>query len=355
MTVRVRKEADVMRVMRIAAVATALAMAGCGGGGSAPKPQTAAGGPIKIGLLLDSLENERWHHDRDLFVARVEELHAKVEVLDGGGDHARQLAAARQLLDAGVKVLVVVPHDLDKAKEIVALAVERKVPVISYDRLIRDADVALYVSFDNVKVGRMQAEALLTAAPRGNYVLLGGSPTDNNAKLVREGQLEVLKPAIASGEVKVIAEPWVLNWDTALARQEMAAALKKTRSIAAVVASNDAMATGAAEALTAAKLSGKVALSGQDADLVACQRIVAGTQTMTVYKPLKALARMAAGSAVTLARGEPVDSLVKINNGLKDIPVRLLEPIAVDKGNIDATVIGDGYQQRDAVYQPKTD
>ena len=208
-----------MRLMRMVAVAAAFAMAGCGGGGlTAPKPQAGEAGPIKIGLLLDSLENERWRHDRDLFVARVEELHAKVEVRDGAGDHAKQLDGARQLLDAGVKALVVVPHDLDKAKEIVALAAEKKVPVISYDRLIRDADVALYVSFDNAKVGRMQAEALLAAAPRGNYVLLGGSPTDNNAKLVREGQLEVLKPAIASGAVKVIAEPFILNWDTALAR-----------------------------------------------------------------------------------------------------------------------------------------
>jgi D-xylose transport system substrate-binding protein len=353
MAVRVRKEADVMRVMRIAAVAAAFAMAGCGGGSSAPKPQPADVGPIKIGLLLDSLENERWHHDRDLFVARVEELKAKVEVRDGAGDHAKQLEAARQLLEAGVKALVVVPHDLDKAKEIVALAAERKVPVISYDRLIRDADVALYVSFDNVKVGRMQAEALLAAAPRGNYLLLGGSPTDNNAKLVREGQMEVLKPAIASGAVKIVGEPFVLNWDTALAKQETAAALKKTRAIVAVVASNDATATGAADALATAKLSGKVALSGQDADLAACQRIVAGTQTMTVYKPLRTLARMAAGSAVTLAKGEAVDSLVKVNNGLKEIPARLLEPIAVDKSNIDVTVIGDGYQQKDAVYKPK--
>jgi D-xylose transport system substrate-binding protein len=350
MAVRVPKEADVMRVMRIAAIAAAFAMAGCGGGGSASRTPAADAGPPKIGLLLDSLENERWRHDRDLFVARVEELHARVEVRDGAGDHAKQLDAARQLLEAGVKTLVVVPHDLDKAKEIVALAAERKVPVISYDRLIRGADVALYVSFDNVKVGRMQADALLAAAPRGNYVLLGGAPTDNNAKLVREGQLEVLKPAIDSGAVKVIAEPFVQNWDAALARQEMAAALKKTRSIAAVLASNDAMATGATEALAAAKLSGKVALSGQDADLAACQRIVAGTQTMTVYKPLKALARMAAGSAVTLARGEAVDSLVKVNNGLKDVPARLLEPIAVDKSNIDATVISDGYQKKDAVY-----
>jgi len=353
MAARVRKEADVMRVMLVA-VAAVLAMAGCGGGDSAPRPNASDVGPIRVGLLLDSLTNERWQHDRDLFVARVEELRAKVDVRDGAGDHAKQLEGARQLLDAGVKALVVVPNDLDKAKEIVALAAERKVPVISYDRLIRDADVALYVSFDNVKVGRMQAEALLAAAPRGNYVLLGGSPTDNNATLVREGQLEVLKPAIASGAVKVIAQPFVLNWDTALAKQEMAAALKKTRSIVAVVASNDATATGAAQALAAANLSGKVALSGQDADLVACQRIVAGTQTMTVYKPLRSLARMAAGSAVSLAKGEAVDSLVKVNNGLKSVPARLLEPIAVDKNNIDVTVISDGFQKKDAVYQTKT-
>jgi D-xylose transport system substrate-binding protein len=145
----------------------------------------------------------------------------------------------------------------------------------------------------------------------------------------------------------------VQNWDAQLAREETAAALKKARGIVAVVASNDATATGAAEALQSAKMLGKVALSGQDADLAACQRIVNGTQTMTVYKPLKALARMAAGSAVTLAKGEAVDSLVKVNNGLKDVPARLLEPIAVDKSNIDVTVISDGYQTRDAVYQRK--
>lgn len=340
-----------MRVMHALAVAAVVAMAGCGGGSSAPKPKPADVGPLKVGLLLDSLENERWKHDRDLFIARVEELRAKVEVRTGDGDHARQLAAAKELLDAGVKALVVVPHDLDKAKEIVAEAAARKVPVISYDRLIRDADVAIYVSFDNVRVGRMQADALLAAAPKGSYVLLGGAPTDNNAKLVRDGQLEVLKPAIESGAIRVVAEPWVDNWSAEAAKEQMAAALKKTRAIAAVVASNDAIATGAAEALAAAKLLGKVALSGQDADLAACQRIVAGTQTMTVYKPIKALARMAAGTAVSLAKGESADSLVKINNGFKDVAARLIEPISVNKANIDVTVISDGYQQRDAVYQ----
>jgi D-xylose transport system substrate-binding protein len=338
--------------MRMMAVVVALFGIACGGGSSpAPKP-AADTGPLKVGLLLDQLETERWARDRELFVARVEELFARVEVRTGEGDHAKQVAAAKELLDAGVKALVVVPHDLEKAKEIVALAAEKKVPVISYDRLIRDADVALYVSFDNVKVGRMQAEAILAAAPRGNYVLLGGAPTDNNAKLVREGQLEILKPAISSGAVKVIAEPFIENWDAALAKDAMNAALKKTKNIAAVVASNDATATGAAEALAAAKLSGRVALSGQDADLAACQRIVAGTQTMTVYKPLRSLARMAAGEAVKLAKGEAVESLVKVNNGMKDVPSRLLVPIAVNKSNIDVTVISDGYQKKEQVYQP---
>jgi D-xylose transport system substrate-binding protein len=334
----------------MAAMAAAVLTVACGGD-SAPKPKAADTGPLKVGLLLDSLDTERWQRDRDLFVTRAEELFAKVEVRTGDGTHEKQLAAAKELLDLGVKSLVLVPHDLERAKEIVAEAAARKVPVISYDRLVREADVALYVSFDNVKVGRMQAEALLAAAPKGNYILLGGSPTDNNAKLVREGQLEVLKPAISSGAIRVVADPWIQNWDANLAKDETSAALKKARNVVAVVASNDATASGAAEALSGAKLLGKVALSGQDADLAACQRIVSGTQTMTVYKPLKALARMAAGSAVTLAKGEAVDSLVKVNNGLKDIPARLLEPISVNKTNIDVTVISDGYQTRDAVYQ----
>ena len=339
-----------MQTMRMVAVAAAMMLAACGGG-SAPADKNADTGPLKIGLLLDDLSVERWQRDRDLFVSRVEELYGRVEVRSGEGSHEKQVAAARELLDAGVKTLVLVAHDLERGREIVAMATERKVPVISYDRLVRDADVALYVSFDNVKVGRMQAEALLAAAPRGNYVLLGGSPTDNNAKLLRDGQLEVLKPAIAKGAVRVVAEPWIDNWDPALAKEAMTAALKKTRNIAAVVASNDSTATGASEALAAAKLTGKVALSGQDAELAACRRIVSGAQTMTVYKPLRSLARMAAGEAVKLAKGESVDSLVKVNNGLKDVPARLLEPISVDKSNIDVTVISDGYHTKEEVYQ----
>jgi D-xylose transport system substrate-binding protein len=330
----------------IGALLAASLLAACGGGSAPRRPET---GPLKIGLLLDQLREERWQRDRDLFVARAEELGAKVSVKAGDGNADKQLDAAKALLDEGVKVLVVVPTDLEKAGAIVAAAAEKSVPVISYDRLIRDADVALYVSFDNVKVGRMQADALVTKAPRGNYVLLGGSPTDYNAQLVRDGQNEVLKPSLAKG-VHIVAEPFIEGWDPAKAKDEMAAVLKKTKSIAAVVASNDSTAQGAIEALSAAKLDGKVFVSGQDAELTACQRIVKGTQLMTVYKPLKPLARMAAGAAVSLAKGQAIDSLVKMNNGKKDVPARLLDPIAVDKSNIDVTVISDGFHSREDVY-----
>ena len=337
-----------MRHLRPASCLLLLLAAACGG--SETPTQGQPEGPPLVGLLLDRLEHERWERDRDLFTRRVEELGGQVLVRTGDGDPDRQAAEATALLDAGAKVLVVVAADLERAGDIVAAAAARDVPVISYDRLIRNADVALYVSFDNVKVGRMQAEHLLSTAPRGNYLLLGGSPTDNNAMLVRQGQMEVLKPAIDSGDVRIAADPWIQDWSGERAREATAEALKRTRRLAAVVASNDAIAGGAIEALAAGELAGKVPVSGQDADLAACRRIVAGTQAMTVYKPLTPLARMAAGAAMSLVKGQPVDSLVTVNNGAKEVPARLMDPISVDKSNIDVTVISDGYHSREAVY-----
>jgi D-xylose transport system substrate-binding protein len=327
----------------------AMTAAACGGGSTQRRP-----GPerLKIGLLLDSVTEERWNRDRDLFIERAKELGADVVVKEANRDPALQEQQARELLNEGVKALVVVPADTEKASAIVTAAAEKKVPVISYDRLIRNADVALYVSFDNVKVGRMQAEYLLNQAPKGNYLLIGGAPSDYNAKLLRQGQMEMLKPAVAAGSVKIVGDDWAENWDPAAARAQTEAALTKTgNKLTAVIASNDHTANGVIEALAAHKLAGKVLVSGQDAELEAVRRIVKGTQAMTVYKPLRPLARMAAGAAVNMAKGQTEDGLVSINNGMKDVPARLLEPISVDKSTIDSTVIADGYHKRDEVYQ----
>jgi D-xylose transport system substrate-binding protein len=276
---------------------------------------------------------------------------AEVVVRAAEGDHDRQVKQAAELLDAGVKALVIVPHDMEKAAAIVQMSKERKVPVVSYDRLIRNADIDLYASFDNAKVGEMQANYLLALAPKGGYLLIGGSPTDNNAKLIREGQMKVLAAAIKSGDVRLVGDPWADDWQAEAARKLTEEALTRTRGrVTAVLASNDRTAGGVVAALEARGLAGKVLVSGQDADIDALRRIVAGTQSMTVYKPLRSLANLAARNAVRLAEGDEVYTATTVDNGMKQVPAMLLEPIVVDKGNIEYTVISDGFQKRDDVF-----
>lgn len=332
----------------------AIAFAGCTSG----PPQAGGGskergaGAIRIGFAMDTLKEERWQHDRDMFVEACRRLGATVSVQAANGDDAVQLQQAENLLTQGVDVLVVVPHNGEIAAAIVEAAQRQGVPVISYDRLIRNSDVDLYVSFDNVKVGELQARYLLEHAPKGNYVLIGGAPTDNNAKLLREGQLKVLQPAIDRGEIRVVADQWAREWQASEALKHVENALTQAQNdIVAVVASNDGTAGGVIQALAEQQLAGKVLVSGQDADLAGIQRVVEGTQAMTVYKPIKLLAEQAAQAAVALARKEMVKTGATVNNGKKDVPALLLEPIVVDKQNIVDTVIKDRYHKLDDVYK----
>lgn len=309
-------------------------------------------GKIRIGFSMDTLKEERWQRDRDLFVKRAEELGAEVIVQSADGKDDAQVRQAESLLTQGIDVLVVIPHNGEIAATIVEAAKRERVPVISYDRLIRNSEPDLYISFDNEKVGELQAKYLLERAPKGNYVLIGGAPTDNNAKLFRKGQMNILQPAIDKGDIKIVADQWAKDWlrDEALKHTENALT-QANNDVVAVVASNDATAGGAIQALETQKLAGKILVSGQDADIDAVQRIAAGTQSMTVYKPVIKLATRAAEAAVALARGEKVDAPAKINNGKIDVPSILLEPIMVDKNNLNETVIKDGYQKMEDVYK----
>ena len=304
----------------------------------------------KVGLLMDTLEEERWQRDRDLFLERARELDADVLVESAERDDERQLQQAQAMLDQGVEVLVVVPHNAEAAAKIVEAAKARDVPVIAYDRLIRNADIDLYISYDNRKIGEMQAQYLRNRAPQGNYILLGGAKTDYNAVLIREGQLEVLDDAIKRREIRVVADPWT-DWEADAATELTEAALKRAGSRpAAVVASNDITAGGAIKALEKHGLAGKVLVSGQDADLDAVRRIVQGTQAMTVYKPLRPLARGAANAAVQMAKGEKVEGTSRIDNGKREVEAILLHPITVDRRLVDQIIIGDKFHTREAVY-----
>lgn len=342
-----------MRTLSCAALAAALALAslGCGGGSSQQPATVAKKAPaIKVGLLLDT-QHERWERDRDLITEVATDMGAELLVEWAEGDQARQNEQAKKLVDAGVGALLVVAHDTANAAPVVEAAKSKNIPVISYDRLISNADVDVYIGFDVVKIGRLQAQYLLARAPKGNYLLIGGAENDGNSKLLRQGQMEVLEPEVKSGAIRIVHQGWAQNWTAQSAAAITEEGLKKARNtLAAIVASNDVTAGGAIEVLAKHGLAGKVAVSGQDAELAAVQRIVAGTQTMTVYKALRTLTRLAARSAVLLAKGEKVDTSSVTNNGQKDVPTMLFDPIAVDKNNLDGVLIADGFLKRADVY-----
>src|SRR5213082_2792426 len=308
-------------------------------------------GPVRIGFSMDTLKEERWQRDKASVEQRCKEVGAECEIQVANGDDAVQTKQCDNLLTKGVDVLIVAPHNGQIAASIVEAAHRQNIPVISYDRLIRNSDVDLYVAHQVVKIGQMQAQYALDHAPKGNYVLIGGSPTDYNAILLRRGQMDVLDPAIKRGDIKIISDQFAREWKAEEALRITEDALTKTgNKLVAIVASNDGTAGGAISALEAAGLAGKVLVTGQDAQKDAMQRIVKGTQTMTVYKPIEPLACGAVDAAVKLARQEPVNAPTKINNWRKDVPAILLEPIVVDKSNVDATVIKDGYQKREDIY-----
>jgi D-xylose transport system substrate-binding protein len=308
-------------------------------------------GPVRIGFSMDTLKEERWQRDKALVEQRAKEVGAQLDVQVANGDDAEQTKQADNMLTKGVDVLIVAPHNGEIAASIVEAAHRKGVPVISYDRLIRNADVDLYISHQVVKIGETQAEYALQHVPKGNYVLIGGSPTDYNAKLLRDGQMNVLKPAIDRGDVKVISDQFANEWKAEEALRITEDALTKTgKKIDAIVASNDGTAGGAISALEAAGLAGKVLVTGQDAQKDAVQRIVKGTQTMTIYKPIQPLAFGAVDAAIKLAKHEPVETHDKINNGKKDVPAILIPLISVDKSNVDATIIKDGYHSHQDIY-----
>ena len=302
---------------------------------------------VKIGMAIDDLRLERWQKDRDIFVKKAESLGAKVFVQSANGNEETQMSQIENMINRGVDVLVIIPYNGQVLSNVIAEAKREGIKVLAYDRMINNADIDFYISFDNEKVGEMQAQSLVQRVPQGNYFLMGGSPVDNNARLFRNGQMKVLKPLIDSGKIKIVGDQWVDAWLPENALKIMENALTANRNkIDAVVASNDATAGGAIQALSAQGLAGKVAISGQDADLAAIKRINNGTQTMTVYKPISKLANDAATIAVELGDGKQPKSNATLDNGSKKVPAWLLEPIAVDKTNIDSTVVADGFHKK---------
>jgi D-xylose transport system substrate-binding protein len=337
-------------VSLVASVLIGLSLAGRVG---TPSPATTDG--VTIGLSMDTLKEARWQADREMFVQRAGELGARVRVLAANSDDTVQVSDVEKLITSGVDVLVIVPHDGTAMAKAVRMAHEAGIPVIAYDRIIRDSDLDLYVSFDNERVGELQAQFLLDHLPtpgRGRIVRIYGAKTDNNAAQFKRGQDRVLEPYVQRGDIEVLHEDWAEDWKPENAKRIVNAAITANGDrIDAVLASNDGTAGGAIQALSEEGLAGRVLVTGQDAETVALQRIAAGTQTMTIYKPLHTLTRGAAELAVQLASRRVVVAKQTVDNGHGPVPAVLYDVVTVTRDNIVDTVIRDGQVSYDDVYR----
>ena len=307
---------------------------------------------VKIGLLMGDSSQERWQQDQTFFVNKVQELGGTAIVRSASNDPNRQLEQAKELLNSGVDVLVVVPVSASGAGSIVNAAHEAGVKVLAYDRIIQNAPLDFYISFDNVRVGELQASYVLKQKPEGQYVIISGPESDNNSSLFYKGQMKALDDAIEAGDVEVVYDGKVEKWDGEYAYQMMKGVLDSIApGVDVVIAANDDLANGVRSALREKEMLGDVLLTGQDADLNACRAILAGHQTMTVYKPIQALANTAAIAAVSLAQHGVAEGLDhRVNNGSVEVPSILLDPIPVDKQNMRGNVVADGFHEEGDLF-----
>ncbi|WP_408072232.1 sugar ABC transporter substrate-binding protein [Butyrivibrio sp. JL13D10] len=306
---------------------------------------------IQIGMTFDSFVIERWQRDRDVFVSMAKELGAEVNIQNANGDVAEQKKQIEYFIKKGMDVIVIVCIDSASLKTNIKKARDAGIKVIAYDRLISDADVDLYISFDNEMVGEMMAKALVdNGLTGGKVIMLNGSQSDNNVPMVSKGFESVMEE---NGN-EIIDTYYVDGWKAELAGDYIYGNMGKVIECDAIMCGNDDLASRVVTALSEKRLAGKKMVVGQDADLEACQRIVEGTQLMTVYKPIEKLAQRAAEYAVKMAKGEDIisenEELVTISDGSYEVPYLKIDPVSVNAENMDEVIIKSGFHLKEDVY-----
>jgi len=308
---------------------------------------------MKIGVSWSNFQEERWKTDEAAMKAAIEAAGDTYVSTDAQSSASKQLSDIESLMSQGVNALIVLAQDTQAIIPAVQAAADENVPVIAYDRLIEDSR-AFYLTFDNVEVGRMQARAVLAAAPKGNYVMIKGSPTDPNADFLRGGQQEILQSAIDSGDIKIVGEAYTDGWLPANAQRNMEQILTaEDNKVDAVVASNDGTAGGSVAALTAQGMDG-IPVSGQDGDHAALNRVAKGTQTVSVWKDARALGKAAGEIAAQLAGGTAmadVDGTIEWTSPSgTTMTAMFLAPVPITKDNLE-TVVDAGWISKEDLCQ----
>jgi D-xylose transport system substrate-binding protein len=292
-----------------------------------------------VGVSWSNFQEERWKTDEKAIKDELARAGASYVSADAGGSPEKQLGDIDSLIAKGAKVLIVLAMDKDAIAPAIAKAKARNIPVIAYDRLI-EAPGIFYITFDNKEVGRMQARGVFAARPKGNYVMIKGSPTDPNADFLRAGQQEVLDAALKKGDIKIVGEEYTDGWKPEVAQRNMEQILTRNGGkVDAVVASNDGTAGGVIAALSARGLKG-VPVSGQDGDHAALNRVALSTQTVSVWKDARDLGREAATAALAMAAGKPVPNAVKWSGGEKKLTLdaMFLKAVPITRANLDVVI-----------------
>jgi D-xylose transport system substrate-binding protein len=320
-----------------------------GAGASAGEPDRVT---VGYSIATDTFIIERWNKDIKVFNSAAQELGAEVLLQMSAGGTDAQIDQVRYLFTQDIDVLVLLPHDTDELASVAQEALNRGIPVISYDRLVQNVPVDAYISFDNEEVGRLFGRALTEEVPQGRYLVVNGSVRDNNSYRVNAGLYQVLQPFVDRGDIEIVDEIWLEAWSSDEARARIGEVLERTTDIDAISAANDQIANAAIQLLAERRMAGDVAVVGQDADLLSTQRVVEGLQLMTVYKPIHRLATRAAELAVAMAEGEAPEPDRYVTNGSdREIAYYVEEPLAVFRENMDETIIRDGFHSAEDVYR----
>ena len=305
-----------------------------------------------IGVSLPSEVPKRWARDGKAMEEQADMLGIPIIVKNANNSEENQILQIEELIAQGVDILIIVPISGSALEEVIKKAKDKGIKVIAYDRLIPNVDLDAFITFDSVRVGEIMGRYLIEKVPRGDYVIILGHPYDNNATLVNQGAMDYIRPRVLQRYINIVKEATAFKWSPEVSYNIVKDALKvNNNKIDAILAPSDSVAEGAIRALGEQGLEGKTVVTGQDADLDAARRIVKGTQSMTVFKDTRELGKEAINTAVKLARGEALDASGTTNNGKVDVPSILLNPVLVDKNNLDKVLIDSGYLDKNAVYE----
>ncbi|MDD7793627.1 sugar ABC transporter substrate-binding protein [Clostridium sp. 'White wine YQ'] len=304
-----------------------------------------------IGVALPDGIEKRWLKDLSAMEKEAKDKGVTIKTELSKNIFDDQNSKVDKLLSEGISILIIAPTDSVAAASIVDKAHKANVKVVAYDRIIKNSDVDLFITFDSQRVGEIQGQYLTKTVPKGNYIILTGDPEDNNSALLLKGAMEFIQPLVTQREIKIVTNSPVLNWDPKNAYKIVADSLKANKNnINAILSPNDAIAGAAIEALKEQGLAGKVIVTGQDADVEAAKRIVQGTQAMTVFKDTRALGAAAIDAAIKLSEGKALDLSGTTNNGKIDVPSILLDSVAVTKDNLEAVLINSGFMKKEDVF-----